>query len=240
MRSLRKAIAITRVEQRDEDAWFDFGLRQLRRGQVRFYKVRDAVSGEWLFKVCQDKERGRAIVKALKCPRGMLYAQLEGDSMVFSKSQFEGYLYDVVAIAHVESNERLAKRFVASVEDLPSWIRDAYPVKPYLEATGRNPTFGRGCVTLVKDGDERGMICLFLLEKAWPISVAEEDTAQSYVDIIPVVRELESADLDTVYETVQKRHALSKEDAERLVSWSIRIGKLISPAPGRVKAPSRR
>lgn len=235
MKGLGRAIAITRLEERDEDAWFDFGLRQLRHGRVTFYRARDAASGEWLFKVSRDKEMGRVVVKALKCPPGKLYAQVEGDSMVFSKSQFEGYLYDVVSVTYVEAGERLRRRVAGSVEEVPSWIRTSYPIKSYLEATGRNPTFGRGCVTLVREDDEKAMVQLFLFEKAWPVSVHEEDVVQSYVDIIPTVRELESASVEKVYEAMRTRFGFSQDDAERLVSWLLRTGRLVSPEPGRVK-----
>ncbi len=46
-------IRIARVETRSEDAWFDLSLRQLRRGEVNFYCVKDLITGDWLFKFAE-------------------------------------------------------------------------------------------------------------------------------------------------------------------------------------------
>ena len=53
-----KHIKIRKVETRPEDAWYDMSLRQLRKGEVTFYTVKDFLTGEWLFKTCNDKEEG--------------------------------------------------------------------------------------------------------------------------------------------------------------------------------------
>jgi len=36
-----KHLRITQVEERSDDAWFDLSIRQLRKGKVRFYSVKD-------------------------------------------------------------------------------------------------------------------------------------------------------------------------------------------------------
>ncbi len=81
-----KSIKISLQEERSEDAWFDLSLRELRAGEVRFYKADDLQTGKWLFKICVDYENGRSMVKAIKCPPGRLFSQLEGATMLFQKS----------------------------------------------------------------------------------------------------------------------------------------------------------
>ena len=93
-----KRIRITKIEERSEDAWIDMSLRQLRVGVVRFYRVKDFLTGEWIFKICSDKELGKVIVKAIKCPPGKRFSQLEGNAMLFQNSIIEGFLYDGISI----------------------------------------------------------------------------------------------------------------------------------------------
>ncbi len=162
-------IRITRTEKRSDDAWFDLSLRQLRRGEVSFYRVKDFLTGEWLFKVCRDRELGRVLVKAVKCPSGPRFAQLEGDCMVFQESVFEGMLYDVLSIVQADENDRLSRKAVSSVEEVPSFIKENFAVKTYEEATGKTAP-GKKLVTLCRREDEKAMITLFLFERAWTIS----------------------------------------------------------------------
>jgi rubrerythrin len=158
-----------RVETRPEDAWFDLSLRQLRRGEVSFYRVKDFLTGNWLFKVCRDRELGKVLVKAVKCPSGSRFAQLEGNSMVFQKSVVEGMLYDVLSLVQADENDKLSRKIVSSVEEIPAVIRENFEVKTYEEATGKTAP-GKNLVTLCRCEDERAMITLFLLERAWTVS----------------------------------------------------------------------
>ena len=86
-----KSIKISLQEERTEDAWFDLSLRELRSGEVRFYKAYDLQTGKWLFKICVDQENSRSMVKAIKCPPGKLFSQLEGATMLFQKSLKPNY-----------------------------------------------------------------------------------------------------------------------------------------------------
>jgi len=164
-----KQIKVTRVETRPNDAWFDLSLRQLRNGEVSFYRVRDFLTGDWLFKTCNDKEFGKALVKAVKCPAGLRFAQLEGNSMVFQPSRMEGMLYDVVSLTHADENDRLSRKIVSREEEIPAIIRENFEIKPYEEAAGKTAP-GKHFVTLCKREDEKAMITLFLLERAWTLS----------------------------------------------------------------------
>jgi len=164
-----KQIKIVRVETRSNDAWYDMSLRELRNGEVSFYRVRDFLTGDWLFKTCNDKELGKVSVKAVKCPAGIRFAQLEGNSMVFQNSLIEGMLYDVVSLTQADENDRLSRKIVVSAEEVPAIIRENYEVKRYEEATGKTAP-GKHLVTLSKREDEKAMITLFLLERAWTLS----------------------------------------------------------------------
>jgi len=167
--SLQKRIRVTRMEERPDDAWYDFALRQLRRGEVRFYRVRDFLTGDWLFKTCTDKEIGKVLVKAVKCPPGARFSQLEGNTMVFQRSTFEGMLYDIISLTRADEKDQLSRKVVDQVEEVPAIIRENYKITPYEEATGKRAP-GKHWVTLTSAEDEKALITLFLLERAWTLS----------------------------------------------------------------------
>jgi hypothetical protein len=167
--SYMKRIKVSRIEERPSDTWYDMSLRQLRNGQVNYYRARDFLTGEWLFKLCRDQELGKVLVRAVKCPPGARFAQLEGNSMVFQHSQREGWLYDVVSLTQADENDKLSRKVVDALELVPPIIRENYEVKPYEEATGK-PAPGKHWVTLSRADDEKAMVALFLLERAWTLS----------------------------------------------------------------------
>lgn len=174
-----KQIRITKIEERANDAWYDMSLRQLRNGEVCFYRVRDFLTGEWLFKTCRDSELGKVMVKAVKCPVGKRFAQLEGNTMLFQRSQKEGWLYDIISLAQADEDDRVRRRVTDSLDEIPVVIRESYEIKPYEEATGKKAP-GKHWVTLTKADDEKAMITLFLLERAWALStVAPEEKLMS-------------------------------------------------------------
>lgn len=167
-------IKITKIEERPNDAWFDLSLRQLREGEVRFYRVKDFLTGKWLFKICSDNELTKIMVKAVKCPPGRRFAQLEGKTMVFQKSQIEGWLYDVISLTKADENDRLHRKIINIAEDIPTTIRENFRTIPYEEATGKKAP-GKNWVTISKADDEKSMIMLFVLERAWTISTISPD-----------------------------------------------------------------
>lgn len=164
-----KQIKVTRVETRPNDAWFDLSLRRLRDGEVSFFSVRDFLTGKWLFKTCSDRELGKVLVKAVKCPAGTRFAQLEGNSMVFQPSVIEGMLYDVISLTNADENDQIRRRVIQNAEEIPAIIRENYEIKSYEEATGKAAP-GKRLVTLCKASDQKTMMTLFLLERAWPLS----------------------------------------------------------------------
>ena len=164
-----KYIKVRRVETRPDDAWYDMSMRQLRNGEVSFYRVKDFLTGDWLFKLCRDKELGKIMVKAVKCPAGVRFAQLEGNTMVFQNSKIEGMLYDVLSLTQADENDRLSRKIVSSIEEVPAIIKENYTIRPYEEATGKTAP-GKHLVTLCKRENEKAIITLFILERVWSLS----------------------------------------------------------------------
>ncbi|PVX27688.1 MAG: hypothetical protein CW716_01020 [Candidatus Bathyarchaeum sp.] len=162
-------IKVRRVETRPNDAWYDMSLRQLRSGEVNFYTVKDFLTGEWLLKLCRDMEQGKILVKAVKCPAGIRYSQLEGRTMLFQRSNIEGMFYDVISLTQVGENDKVNRKIVSTIDEVPAVIRENYDVRLYEEATGKKAP-GKYLVTLSNPEDEKHMITLFVLERAWSLS----------------------------------------------------------------------
>lgn len=106
------------------------------------------------------------MVKAVKCPAGLLFSQLEGNTMLFQPSLREGWLYDIISFSRTDENNRVSRRIVDSLDEMPTAIRQNYEIKPYVEATGKTAP-GKHWVTLTRLEDEKAMVTLFLLERAW-------------------------------------------------------------------------
>ena len=149
-----KHIKVKLIETRPHDAWYDMSLRQLRSGEVSFYRVKDFFTGTWLFKLCTDKEQEKILIKAVKCPAGIRFSQLEGKTMVFQKSKIEGMLYDVISLTEADENDKVSRKIVSSVDEVPAVIRENFVVKSYEEATGKKAP-GKYVVTLTKQKDEK-------------------------------------------------------------------------------------
>ena len=192
-----KRLKITRIEERPDDAWFDLSVRQLRQGEVRFYRVRDFLTGNWLFKVCSDRELSKVIVRALKCPPGRRFVQLEGKSMVFQKSEIQGLLYGVISSNYADENDRLRRKIAKEKEEIPAIIRENFEIKPYEEATGKRAP-GKYWITLSKEADEKAMITLFLLERAWSLyPITPEEKMKKLEELEKLEAKKKSVEIDT-------------------------------------------
>jgi len=220
-----KYIKVRRVETRPNDAWYDMSLRQLRNGEVSFYTVKDFLTGEWLFKICKDKEEGRIMVKALKCPAGIRFSQLEGRTMVFQQSKIEGMLYDVISLSEVDQNNRLRRNVVSSIEEVPAVIKENYTIKPYEEATGKKAP-GKHLVTLSKQENEKEIITLFVLERAWSLSKStpEEKLKENEQTIQKTKATKKEVDTGEVWSCpiCGKKHRLVHVETEKTVKHALR------------------
>jgi len=208
---------IRKIEERRADSWIDISLRGLRKGEVRFYRVNDPLTGQWLFKVCRDEEMQRTIVKAIKCPAGIGFTQLEGRTMLFQKSLVEGYCYDVVSLSYLDSTERLRRNVVENIDEVPETLKNNFKIVDYEEATGKKAV-GKRLVTLCDESDEKKMMMLFLMERAWPLSTIPPDVGTKMIDLYKMIRNLEKAALEDIYQTAQERYELAREDTDRLLN----------------------
>jgi len=220
-----KYIKVRRVENRPEDAWYDMSLRQLRTGEVCFYTVKDFVTGDWLLKICKDKEQGKFLVKAVKCPAGIRFSQLEGRTMVFQDSKIEGMLYDVISLSEVYENNRLRRNVVSSIEEVPAVIKENYTIKSYEEATGKKAP-GKHLVTLSKRENEKELVTLFILERAWPISknTPEEKLEEEEQRLLKTKTTKKEVDTGQVWSCpiCGKKHRLVHVETEKTIKHALR------------------
>lgn len=234
MTGIPKEIRITLYEKRPFDAWFDLSLRSIREGIVHFYRVKDLLTGDWLFKVCSDKELDKSMVKAVKCPAGRYYSQIEGNTMVFQKSVFEDLYYDVISLTYIDEEGRVRRKAVNNFDDVPSSITEFCEVKAYNEATGKNTPL-KYIVTLTPKGDEKKMIVLFLLERARPLLPLSPGLASKALDILKIIEELERAQIEEVYSTIEERLGIGREDLAKLFDLMEEQGRIMYPSEGYVK-----
>ena len=217
MSLLRKLkIQIRKVEERDKDYWVDMSLRKLREGKVRYYRVRDELTGDWLFKVCRDDEMQRVIVKALKCPPGGGFVQLEGRTMLFQKGLVEGYYYDVISLSYMDEEERLRRNVLDNIDEVPEVIKENFKVMTYEEATGKK-IVGKRLVVLCEEHDEKNMIALFLIQRAWPVSKIPPEIGMKASDLLRLIKNLEKARIDEIYKAAEHEFKLGKENTDMLL-----------------------
>ena len=198
----------------------------MRKGEVSFYRVHDFLTGDWLFKTCKDRELGKLLVKAIKCPPGPRFAQLEGNSMLFQASLVEDTFYDVISLTRADQNDKLSRKLVSTAEEVPAIIKENYEVKPYEEATGKTAP-GKNIVTLCKREDEKAMITLFLLERAWTLSaITPEEKLRVIEEQKTTTTRISKRDIDTgkVWSCpiCGKQHRLVHVETEKAVRHALR------------------
>lgn len=238
-----KNIRIALVEDRPEDTWFDLSLRSLRAGEVRFYHVGDALTGKWIFKACSDKENNKVIIKAIKCPPGRLFSQLEGATMVFQKSVIGDLFYDIVSLTYVDGEGRVRREIAQSMDDVPSTIRERFEVKTYEEATGKKILKNR-LVTLTGKDKEKDMITLFLLERAWAlppsvrpiIEVKTLKETEKTNSLLTLIKKLQKTSIAEIHDFAPEKLGIEKNAVDDLLQDLESKGKIKRLEEGYVKA----
>jgi len=224
--SLEKiGIDIRKIEERKTDTWVDISLEELRKGVVRFYRVNDPLTGQWLFKVCKDEEMQRTTVKAIKCPAGTGFAQLEGRTMLFQKSIIQGYCYDVLSLSYLDDKQRLRRNVIANMDEVPEILKNNFKIVDYEEAAGKKAV-GKNFVTLCEENDEKKMLILFLIERAWPLSTVPPEISTKMIDLYKMIKSLEKAALEEIYATAQEQYQLAREETDRLLNILETEGKI--------------
>lgn len=214
MQTNLKNIKISLLEERDEDAWFDLSLRQLRAGEVRFYKADDLQTGKWMFKVCVDPEKNKAMVKAIKCPAGKLFSQLEGATMLFQQSLTPDMYYDIISLTRIDQEGRVRREVVKTLEEVPAVIKEYFEVKDYAEATGKKLP-GSHFVTLSKKDNEKDMITLFIIQRAWTLPAEER---QKSIDLLAVLKKLEKVSITEVSHLVAEQFDVDRTTLDELLA----------------------
>ena len=217
-----KSIKISLVEERTEDSWFDLSLRELRAGEVRFYKADDLQTGKWLFKICVDQENSRTMVKAIKCPAGKLFSQLEGATMLFQKSLKADHYYDIISLTQVDGEGKVHREVVKAPEEVPATIRDNFEVKDYAEATGKKLP-GNHLVTLTKKDDEKAMITLFILERARTLAPEER---QKTMDLMTLIKQLQKTSITDLNNITNETFNLDRKALTKMLSDLEAKGKI--------------
>jgi hypothetical protein len=248
-----KEVKISLSEQRTIDAWFDFSRRELREGPVYFYKVKDFYTGEWLFKVCVEKEFQKIIVKALKCPPGRLYAQFEGDTMLFQRSVREGFFYDVISLTYFDEKNRIRRKLISQMEEIPEIISKNFEIIKHKDAAGKDTPLANQYVTLTRSDDYRSCVLLFLLERVWPLKPsspeaefkelkerkekkASEVATKSFLrNILSIIKVCEKARDDEVYTQVREKLRINKIEFDKILNDMEEQNIIFRPEPGYIK-----
>ncbi|MCX8150587.1 MAG: hypothetical protein N3D85_03685 [Candidatus Bathyarchaeota archaeon] len=217
-----KNIKISLTEERDEDSWFDLSLRQLRAGEVRFYKADDLQTGQWLFKVCVDTENNKTMVKAIKCPPGKLFSQLEGATMLFQQSLNPDLYYDIISLTRVDQEGRVRREVVKTLEEVPAVIREYFDVQEYAHATGKKLP-GNQLVTLSKKDDEKAMITLFIIERAWTLPPEERHKS---LDLLALIKKLQKTSITEMSHLAAEQFGVDRATLESMLSKLEEKGKI--------------
>ena len=192
---------------------------------MSFYVVKDFVTGEWLFKLCKDTENGKIMVKAVKCPAGVRFSQLEGSTMVFQESKIGGMLYDVISLTYLDKNCRLRRNSVSSIEEVPVVIRENYEIKSYEEATGKKAP-GKYLVTLSKQENKKELLTLFVLERAWGLSESSAEEKLNEKEQDSLMENMPKIEMDTGQvlscHICGKKHRLLHVETEKTVKHLLR------------------
>jgi hypothetical protein len=111
---------------------------------------------------------------------------------------------------------------VKTLEEVPSAIRENFEVKTYDEATGRK-LLGNHFVTLSKKDNEKDMITLFVIERAWTLPVEERQKA---MDLMTLIRKLEKTSIAEIHNVTSEQYGLEKAALDNLLAALEAKGKI--------------
>ena len=146
--------------------------------------------------------------------------------MLFQKSLVEGHYYDVISLSYIDEDGRLRRNVVGDVDEVPETIKNNFRIAPYEEATGRKAV-GKSLVTLSEGNDEKKMVILFILQRAWPVSKIPPDLGTKMVDLLKLIKSLEKAEVNEIYQTAEEKHGLAREDTDLLLTFLETEGKIV-------------
>ena len=114
---------------------------------------------------------------------------------------------------------------VSSIEEVPDIIRENYTIKTYEEATGKRAP-GKYYVTLSKPENEKAIIILFILERAWSISKISPEEKLEEKEQITEKTKTTKKEVDTgqvwACPICGKNHRLIHVETEKTVKHQLR------------------
>jgi hypothetical protein len=162
------------------------------------------------------------MVKAIKCPPGRLFSQLEGATMLFQQSLEPDLYYDIISLTKVDGDGKVHRELVKSLDDIPAAIRDNFQVKNYDEATGKKLP-GTHLVTLSKKNNEKDMITLFILERARTLPVEERKKA---LDLLALIKEMQKTSITEVSNITNETFNIDRANLDQLLADLEAKGKI--------------
>lgn len=162
------------------------------------------------------------MVKAIKCPPGKLFSQLEGATMLFQQSKHAGLYYDIVSFTKVDGEGKVRREVAKTFEEIPVAIRDNFKVESYEEAVGKKIP-GDYMVTLSEKEDKKAMITLFLLERARTLPVEER---QKTMNLLELIKQLQKTSLTDLNNVTSKTFNIDKDTLDKLIAELEGKGKI--------------
>ena len=145
--------------------------------------------------------------------------------MVFQASLFAGMLYDVISLTASDENNRLRRNVVSSIEDVPAVIKENYEIKSYEEASGKKAP-GKYLVTISKQENEKELVTLFVLERAWGLSESSPEEKLKEKEQVTLKTKGKKKELDTGQDLFcsicGKKHRLIHVETEKTVKHVLR------------------
>jgi len=142
--------------------------------------------------------------------------------MLFQQSLHPDLYYDIISLTRVDQEGRVRREVVKTQEEIPAVIREYFEVKEYAEATGKKLP-GSQLVTLTKKDDEKAMITLFIIERAWTLPPEER---QKSLDLVALIKKLQKTSITEMSHIAAEQYNIDRTTLESMLSKLEEKGKI--------------